>query len=118
MEIKKFKIDDIDIEFVNNSYNTRHGFKHVSHCFINGVDKGEHTVHYINRTWECYPYQTAMRGLINNLIEERTEQLKTRFKFDNDYKILNEKRKKEFDEYIIGDDKLEFYKNLKKEIGY
>ena len=118
MEIKKFNIDGSNVEFVNESYSTRNGFKHVTHCFINGVDKGEHTVHYINRTWECYPFQTAMRGLVNGLIESRTEFLKDKFKFDNDYKILNEKRKKEFEKYIVDDDKLNFYTELKSAIGY
>ena len=118
MEIKKFNIDGSNVEFVNESYNTRNGFKHVTHCFINGVDKGEHTVHYINRTWECYPFQTAMRGLVNSLIESRTEFLKDKFKFDNDYKILNEKRRKEFEKYIVDDDKLNFYTELKSAIGY
>lgn len=118
MEIKKFNIDGKNIEFVNESYSTRSGFKHVTHCFINGTDYGEYVVHYINRTWECYPFQTAMRGLVNSLIENRTERLKTDFKFNNGYKVLNEKRRAEFENYIVGDEKLEFYNKLKKEIGY
>jgi hypothetical protein len=116
MEIKKFKIDNMDMEFVNESYRTRNGFKHVSHFFFNGVDMGENTVHYLNRTWECYPYQTCMRGLINKIIEERTEMLKELFKETNGYKIVSASRKEEFEKFLEHDDILYYYIEVRNKI--
>ena len=73
MEIKKFNIDGKEIEFVNESLDTRHGFKHVTTMFINNCEYGRNTCYYLNRTWERYRYQTVMRGCVQNLIEIRIE---------------------------------------------
>ena len=54
MEIKKFNIDEYEFEFVNESYDTRNGFKHVSTLFMNNCKQIENTCHYLNRTWESY----------------------------------------------------------------
>jgi hypothetical protein len=117
MEIKKFDIDNKHVEFVNQSADTRHGFKHMTTMFINGCQRAEHTVHYLNRTWECYRYQTCMRGCVRNELENRIENLKSEFKIKNDYKVLNAKRREEFEEYIKDDNEIKFYNELLEKIG-
>lgn len=117
MEIKKFDIDNKHIEFVNQSVSTRNGFKHMTTMFINGCQCAEHTVHYLNRTWECYPFQTCMRGCVKNELENRIENLKSEFKFKNNYKVLNAKRREEFEEYIKDDNEIKFYNELLEKIG-
>lgn len=112
MEIKNFNIDGKEIIFVNDSHNTRYGFKHTSHLFIDGIEKGDNTSNYINRTWECYRYQSCMLGLVNKLIEKRIDKLKDIFKNENEYKILNAKRREEFDKYLSSDNLYIFYKQI------
>lgn len=117
MEIKKFDIDGRHIEFVNESRSTRSGFKHETTMFINGCEHGTNTVHYLNRTWECYPFQTCMRGCVRQLLENRIENLKSDFKFKNGYSKMTAKRKKEFEQWISDDSICKFYDELLKKIG-
>ena len=117
MNIKRFDIDDKHVEFVNQSLGTRHGFKHVTTMFVDGYVYAEHTVHYLNRTWECYPFQTCMRGCVRTELENRIENLKSIFKFENNYKSLTAKRKEEFEKYIADDNKIIFYNKLLDAIG-
>lgn len=117
MEIKKFEIGSRHVEFVNDSVSTRHGFKHMTTMFINGCQCGQNTVHYLNRTWECYPYQTCMRGCVRELLENRIENLKSDFKFKNGYTKMTAKRNEEFEKWISGDEVCEFYNELLHKIG-
>ena len=117
MEIKKFEIGDKHVEFVNESGNTRHGFKHMTTMFINGCQRGKNTVHYLNRTWECYPYQTCMRGCVRELLENRIENLKSEFKSKHGYSKMTAKRTEEFEKWINGDSVCEFYNELLDKIG-
>ena len=112
MEIKRFDIGEHNIEFVNESANTRHGFKHITHMFVNGCNIGTHTSYYLNRTWECYRYQTVMRGCVYDIIEERTENLKSIFKSERGYKNLTAKRAEEFDKFIADDEELKLYNEI------
>lgn len=100
MEIKRFEIDGNAIEFVNESYNTRHGFKHVSTMFINGNEMRSHTCYYYNRTWECYRYQTVMMGLVRDRINDALDLSKEIFKEENGYKKMTPKRQEEFEKFI------------------
>lgn len=115
MEIKKFNIDEYEFEFVNESYDTRHGFKHVSTLFVNNYKQIENTCHYLNRTWESYRYQTVMRGCVYKLIENRIGNLKSDFKNRNGYLKMTAKRNEEFENEIKDDDTLgRYYKLLGK----
>lgn len=117
MEIKRFEVGDKHIEFVNESCSTRHGFKHVTTMFVNGCQQGTNTVHYLNRTWECYPFQTCMRGCVRELLENRIENLKSDFKFKNGYSKMTAKRKEEFESSIKDDETMAFYNELLEKIG-
>lgn len=117
MEIKKFEIGSRHVEFVNDSASTRNGFKHMTTLFVNGCQCGQNTVHYLNRTWECYPYQTCMRGCVRELLENRIENLKSDFKFKNGYMKMTAKRNEEFEKWISGDEVCEFYNELLHKIG-
>ena len=116
MEIKKFNIDGKEIEFVNESFDTRHGFKHVTTMFINNCKYGSNTCYYLNRTWECYRYQTVMRGCVQNLIEIRIENLKSTFKNQYGYSRMTAKRNEEFERWMGHDNVADFYVKLLNEI--
>ena len=117
MEIKKFDIDNRHIEFVNQSVSTRNGFKHMTTMFVNGCERGTNTVHYLNRTWEHYRYQTVMRGCVQKLIEIRIENLKSTFKNQYGYSRMTAKRNEEFERWMSDDSICKFYNKLLKKIG-
>lgn len=116
MEIKKFDIGNRHVEFVNEWGNTRNGFKHTTTMFINGCQRGKNTVHYLNRTWECYPYQTCMRGCVRELLENRIEKLKSDFKSQYGYSRMTQKRVEEFEKWMGEDETCDFYAVLLSKI--
>lgn len=57
----------------NNNYtfyvdyvDCRDGFSHTCELYKNGYRINSNRVHYINRTWESYRYQSVMLGAVRN----------------------------------------------------
>lgn len=114
MEIKKFTVNGKEYEFVNSSRNTRSGFAHDTTLFINGVENAEHTCHYLNRTWECYTYQTVMMGAVRELINDRRIRLERKYKEDNGFSKLTDKRRLELENIFTADNVLNEYEEAIK----
>jgi hypothetical protein len=62
--MREFKINE-KITIVCNSENARDGFRHRATLLLNGSEADSTTVHYINRTWEAYEFQTVMQKLVD-----------------------------------------------------
>lgn len=107
-----------DIMFINSSRNIRNGFAHDSELFINGRNYGENTCHYLNRTWECFRYQSVMRGLVYTLIEERKAQLKGDYKRENGLARLTKKHLDKLEEIIANDDIIALHRAIMQELEY
>jgi len=60
---KEFKVDD-HISIVARYGDSRDGFNHFASLYIDGQEVGKAKVHYINRTWESYDYQSVMDKLV------------------------------------------------------
>lgn len=118
MEIRKIRVNGKEFEFVNTSRNTRSGFAHDTTLLINGWEEAKHTCHYLNRTWECYTYQTVMFGAIRDLIDWRENYLTDKFKADKGYAKLTAKRKEELKPIIENDSLLKEYKAVKECLNY
>lgn len=114
MEIKKFTVNGKEYEFVNSSRNTRSGFAHDTTLFINGVAKTKNTSHYLNRTWECYRYQTVMLGAVRELINDRRICLEKKYKEDNGFSKLTEKRRSVLEDIFTADNVLNEYEEAIK----
>ena len=112
MEVKKINTKFGVYMFVNESANTRNGFKHISTLFRDEHAIGTAEVHYINRTWECYRYQTSMCRIVNNLIENRRNYLYDKFKTEKNYAHMSEKRRAEFEKSIRDDKTIAEYNAL------
>lgn len=81
------------------SKNTRNGFKHVCALCVNADSNSywvEDTCHYINRTWECYAYQSVMRVCLDDYKNSVINSALKRFKEANNYQRLTAKRREEF----------------------
>ena len=110
------KINDKQIIFVNHSRSTRNGFAHDSELYINDNYRGKNSCHYLNRTWECYRYQTVMIGLINKLIEERKNYIKADYKSENNITRLTQKHNGKIAELFEADKMLVLYNAIIKEL--
>jgi len=43
---------------------TRYGFRHLAHLMHNGFEVAKDKACYYNRTWERYPYETVIHGVL------------------------------------------------------
>jgi len=59
-----FKVNKA-INVVCNAESSRNGFNHVCTLMVNGRDRESVKVHYINRTWESYEFETALKKLLD-----------------------------------------------------
>ena len=80
-----------NFEIKNKSRNRRNGFSHDSTLLFNGVEIGKASVHYYNRTWESYRFQTSMLRVVDEAIEHN-KKLVRKHVF-SDWKRLNDARK-------------------------
>ena len=55
-------------EVTTEWHKTRNGFCHVAKTYSADGTEIVHRVGYCNRTWETYPYQTAVHGLISKVV--------------------------------------------------
>lgn len=108
------KIDNYT--FVCNSRNTRSGFAHDCTLYEGDYEIATATCHYINRTWECYRYQTVMLKAINTLEGWQIDRLTTKFKNEKGYAKLTAKRKEELNSILEADELLKEYKEVKNEL--
>lgn len=83
MELRKKTLKDSTYTFANEWSNTRNGFKHSTVLFKNGVEVARNTSHYLNRTWECYEFETCMKGAVYTLIDSKLNRHLARYKEQN-----------------------------------
>lgn len=106
--IRRFNTTNHKYEFHCESIGTRSGFKHVVEMYKDEYPYSiaEATVHYINRTWECHQFDTAIHRCIGKLILDREEMLRNNFKHENGYKVLTSTRKNELKKVVEADEKM------------
>jgi len=75
MKTIEFIIGDRKYKFYGKYGNCRDGFNHFADLEINGVPVASAKVHYINRTWESYDYQTVMMNAMDVLIAEEQSNI-------------------------------------------
>lgn len=46
--------------------NTRNGFRHVATLLKNGSDIARATKSYLNRTWECFQFESVLLKIVND----------------------------------------------------
>ena len=66
------------------SRNTRNGFAHD--CTVRDENYNEiatATCHYLNRTWECFRFESVLHSAIYNMAEERAERIVWLWKEEN-----------------------------------
>lgn len=95
MSITKKEINGNEYSFYNSSRGNRSGFVHESKLYKNGRLIGQNKIQYYNRTWECYTYQSVMKGIVGYLLEDIENEYKVNYKLINNIKRLTEARKNE-----------------------
>lgn len=114
MALYRLAIEGKEIIFINSWHGTGSGFVHDTDLYIDGWRGITTRCHYINRTWERYPYQTVMLQAVHTLQEEEIKREKAYFLQVNGYKNLMEHRKTAFFEYLAENKNLALYKKIEE----
>ena len=61
---RQFKIND-KISIVCRFGDSRDGFNHFATLYVNGVEVDQVKIHYINRTWESYEFESVLNKLVD-----------------------------------------------------
>ena len=104
------KIGNDDFTFVNDSENTRYGFRHTCVMFINDYHRATIYHPYYNRTWEVYTYQTVMLEAIQEVMDEIYESELRDYKEHNGINRLTAAKRKAFEDGFNN----KTYKNLQE----
>lgn len=108
-------INGVKFTFVCESWNTRNSWGHEVTLYKNDTFRvGRAKVRYYNRTWECYQYQSAIKSVIYNAIEEIKAVAKKEFLTLHNYKVMTKKRAAEFSEYLAKNSDYKIYNELFK----
>lgn len=117
MEIRRFKDKDLQkYLIVNDSGSNRSGFWHDSTLFLDDSEIAHNRTHYINRTWECYRYQTGMYGAVRVAKDYWEKYYLAKFKDENGYEKLTPKRKEQFEKYLNEQKEIITYNKMLKEL--
>ena len=60
-----FTLDE-NYSAVCNFEKTRNGFRHVASLHKNGISIASAKTCYLNRTWECYEFESVLYKLVEN----------------------------------------------------
>ena len=88
-------INGNEYTFINNSRGNRSGFVHETKLYKNNALIGQNKVQYYNRTWECYTYQSVMKGVVYTLINAEYEAFKNEYKERHNIKRLTKAKETE-----------------------
>ena len=107
------EINGVKFTFVCESWRTRNSWGHKVTLYKNGtIEVGRVKIRYYNRTWECYLYQSAIKCVIYNAIEEIKAAAKKAFLTLHNYKVMTKKRAAAFLEYLKKDNIYNMYNEL------
>lgn len=91
------KLNGMDFNFHSDSRNTRNGFAHDCELEIkNGNNTfGQYNAkcNYLNRTWECFTFQSVMLSALRDAIDTEKAYVQRQFMEKNDFAKLTKSRK-------------------------
>ncbi len=79
--MKVFKLNK-DYSIVCESEGTRTGFRHIAVIMRSGYEIGRVKCTYLNRTWECYQFESVLQKALDcpELVRRLSKNLLTRFR--------------------------------------
>lgn len=109
------EINGVKFTFVCESWQTRNSWGHKVSLYQNeSFFVGSAKIRYYNRTWESYLFQSAIKSVIYNAIDETKAAAKKVFLSVNNYKVMTKKRAAVFIKYLEKDEGYKLYNELLK----
>lgn len=109
------EINGVNFTLVCESWQTRNSWGHKVSLYRNSSFLvGSAKIRYYNRTWESYLFQSAIKSVIYNAIQEIKAAAKKAFLALHNYKVMTKKRAAAFLEYLNEDNEYNTYNELLK----
>lgn len=109
------EINGVKFTLVCESWQTKTAWGHKVSLYRNeSFFVGSAKIRYYNRTWEKYQYQSVIKSVIYNAIEEIKAAAKKAFLALHNYKVMTKKRAAAFLEYLKEDNEYNIYNELFK----
>lgn len=106
-------INGVKFTFVCESWRTPNSWGHEVTFYKNDTfEVGRVKIRYYNRTWECYQFQSAIKSVIYNAIEEIKAAAKKVYLSVHNYKVMTKNRAAAFLEYLKQDNTYNMYNEL------
>ena len=90
-------INGKEYNFINESFSNYRNWGHKSKLYLDNILVGENKSIYLNRTWEEYPYQSCMKGIIYNLLDEKLQESFNKYREEHNKKRLAKEIKEELE---------------------
>ena len=95
MEIISKSVSGVNFSFVCDGWSNSRAWGHLVVLMDDrGVEISRCKIRYYNRTWEAWRFQSACRGAVDNLIENRRREAVEEYKKRTGAKRLTEAKKK------------------------
>ena len=119
METKTININGKRYMFICEGWDTRSGFAHGCKMvdLENWTTVAEAKRFYLNRTWECWRYQSAILDAIDKAKGYREARIADRLRDVNGWKNITKKRREELERAVALDPVCDNLTALRKEIG-
>ena len=119
METKRIEIDGKDYLFICESWDTRSGFAHG--CRMVDAENWETAAEakrfYLNRTWECWRYQSVILDAIDKMKGYRAERIADKLRSANGWKNITKKRREALTNALAVDPEYITLGKLREEVG-
>lgn len=109
------EINGVKFTLVCEFWQTRNSWGHKVSLYRNeSFFVGSAKIRYYNRTWEKYQYQSTIKSVIFNAIQEIKAAAKKVFLSVHNYKVMTKKRAAAFREFLKEDNEYNMYNELFK----
>jgi len=117
-DIFRITINDHPFRFDCRSWGTRSGFAHGAELTDTKTWQrlGEAKCFYLNRTWECYTFQSAMLAAISHAIDAEADRERDHLFRLNGWERMTAKRREELDKALAENEYFNTLKALYKEV--
>lgn len=117
-ETYRITINNHPFRFDCRSWGTRSGFAHGAELIDTGswLRLAEAKRFYLNRTWECYTFQSAMLDAIENAMDSQRDDITRKLKRENGWEKITAKRREALDKALAEDEYMETLKALYDEV--
>ena len=116
MEVKRMKMDGREFAFICDWHGTRNGFAHDVTMMENWRTLAKARLHYINRTWECWSYQSAILEAVDEVMTERAERMERKLKSENGWGKMTATRRETLRRHLELDSEYSTLQKLYKEL--